>query len=150
MYNELVMDHMLNPRNVGELADADGAGEARSASCGDVMKLYLAIDDGVITDVRFQTYGCGAAIASSSIATELIRGKTLDEAWYLSTHDVVNALGGLPEAKEHCSVLAEDAIRAAINDYLARNGLPARETAAGTCSDCCRHDDGSCPGPEKR
>ncbi len=139
MYNEIVMDHMLNPRNVGELADADGVGEAKSASCGDVMKLYLAIDDGVITDVRFQTYGCGAAIASSSIATELIRGKTLEEAWYLSTHDVVNALGGLPEAKEHCSVLAEDAIRAAINDYLVKNGLPALDVAA---------DSG--PGPEKR
>ncbi len=139
MYNEIVMEHMLNPRNVGELADADGVGEAKSASCGDIMKLYLVIDDGIITDVRFQTYGCGAAIASSSIATELIRGKTLEEAWYISTHDVVNALGGLPEAKEHCSVLAEDAIRAAITDYLAKNGLPALDAAAG-----------SDPGPEKR
>jgi len=123
MYNEKVMDHFENPRNHGEIADADGIGEVVSPDCGDVLKLYLVVEDDVIVDVRCQTFGCGAAIAASSMATELIRGKTLEEAWQVSDQDVVRALDGLPPKKEHCSVLAEEAIHLAINDYRVRQGL---------------------------
>ena len=116
-YSEQVMDHFANPRNVGKLDDADGVGEIGNARCGDIMKIYLKIDDDVITDIKFNTFGCGAAVASSSMTTELIKGKTLDEALLLTKEAVVDALGGLPESKLHCSVLAEEAVKAAIADY---------------------------------
>lgn len=116
-YSDKVMDHFMNPRNMGEIEDADGVGEVGNPACGDVMKLYLKIEDDKIVDVKFKTFGCGAAIASSSMTTELIKGKTIDEALKLSNQAVAEALGGLPPAKEHCSVLAEDALKAALEDY---------------------------------
>ena len=127
MYSEQVMDHFMNPRNQRRLENANGIGEVGNAACGDIMKIYLSIVDSVIEDVAFETFGCGAAIASSSMATELIKGKTIDEAWSLSNKAVAQALDGLPPQKIHCSVLAEEAIHAAINDYLRRSGLPERE-----------------------
>lgn len=142
MYTEKVMEHIANPQNVGELTDADGVGEVGSPACGDIMKIYLKIEDDRITDVRFQTFGCGAAIASSSMATAMIRGKSLSEAWALSNADVVDALGGLPPVKVHCSVLARDAIRAAINDYRTRQGL----ASWGTPSTGCGCGEGGCCG----
>jgi nitrogen fixation NifU-like protein len=123
MYNETVMDHFTNPRNVGVLEDADVVAETSSSECGDITKIYLKIRDNRIVDIKFQTLGCAAAIASSSMATELIKGKTLEEAWALTNADVADALGGLPEPKLHCSVLAEDAIRKAINQYRTEQGL---------------------------
>ena len=117
LYSEKVMDHFTNPRNVGKIDDADGIGEVGNARCGDIMKIYLKIDNGVITDVKFNTFGCGSAIASSSMATELIKGKPLEEALTLTNKAVAEALDGLPAHKMHCSVLAEEAIRAAIKDY---------------------------------
>ncbi|MBP8625936.1 MAG: Fe-S cluster assembly scaffold protein NifU [Syntrophorhabdaceae bacterium] len=117
-YNDTVMDHFLNPRNMGEIENADAVAEVGNNVCGDTMKIYLKIEDNRIVDVKFKTFGCGAAIASSSITTELIKGKTIDEALKLTNKQVMEALGGLPPAKEHCSVLAEDALRAAIEDYL--------------------------------
>ena len=117
MYNEKVMDHFQNPRNMREIDQADGVGEVVSSHCGDMTRIYLQIEDDIIQDVSFKTFGCGAAIASASMATELIKGKTLDEALALTNMQVVDALGGLPEAKIHCSVLAEESIRAAIEDY---------------------------------
>ena len=123
MYNENVMDHFEHPRNVGEMEDATVVVDVESSECGDRTRLYLKIEDDVIVDVSFKTLGCAAAIASSSMATELIKGKTLEEAWNLTNHDVVDALGGLPEPKVHCSVLAEDAIRMAINLYRTDQGL---------------------------
>jgi nitrogen fixation NifU-like protein len=122
-FTEKVMDHFENPRNVGVLEDADAVAEVGSKECGDTTTLYLKIRDNRIVDVRFRTLGCAAAIASSSMATELIRGKTLEEAWALTNTDVVEALGGLPEPKIHCSVLAEGAIREAINNYRRSQGL---------------------------
>lgn len=134
MYTEKVMEEFTNPQFVGEIADADGVGEVGSPSCGDIMRIYLKVEDDRIVDARFQTFGCAAAIASSSMATRMIRGMTLAEAWDLSNATVVAALGGLPEAKVHCSVLARDAIRAAINDYRTRRGLPPWETRpCGSC-----------------
>jgi nitrogen fixation NifU-like protein len=127
MYSEQVMDHFTNPRNQSRLENANGIGEVGNASCGDIMKIYLYVKDSIIESVGFETFGCGAAIASSSIATELIKGKTIDEAWALTNKAVVQALEGLPPQKIHCSVLAEEAIHAAINDYLTRSGLPPRE-----------------------
>jgi len=121
-YSDKVMDHFMNPRNMGEIEDADGVGEVGNPSFGDVMKLYLKIQDDKIVDVKFKTFGCGAAIASSSMTTELIKGKTIDEALKLSNQAVAEALGGLPPAKEHCSVLAEDALKAAIEDYRKKKG----------------------------
>ncbi|MDG6255996.1 MAG: Fe-S cluster assembly scaffold protein NifU [Methanomicrobiaceae archaeon] len=123
MYNETVMDHFTNPRNVGVIEDADVVAETSSPGCGDITKIYLKIRDNRIADVKFQTLGCAAAIASSSMATELVKGKTLEEAWKLTRKDVADALGGLPEPKLHCSVLAEDAIRRAINQYRIDRGL---------------------------
>lgn len=123
MYNETVMDHFANPRNVGVLEDASVVAETASPECGDLTRIYLKIEDNRIVDIRFQTLGCAAAIASSSMATEMVRGKTLEEAWELTKNDVVDALGGLPEPKIHCSVLAEDAIRTAINRYRMDRGL---------------------------
>jgi nitrogen fixation NifU-like protein len=111
------MDHFMNPRNVGTIEDADGVGEVGNAKCGDIMKIYLKISDDTISDVKFNTFGCGSAIASSSIATEMIKGKPIAEALALSNKDVVDALGGLPPEKIHCSVLAEEAVKLAIEDY---------------------------------
>jgi nitrogen fixation NifU-like protein len=123
IYTEKVMDHFQNPRNVGEIEDANGVGEVGNAKCGDIMKIYLKVEDNIIKDVKFKTFGCGSAIASSSMATELIKGKTIDEAWGLTNKAVAEALDGLPPVKMHCSVLAEEAIHKAINDYRASNGL---------------------------
>lgn len=123
LYSEKVMDHFRNPRNVGKLDDADGIGEVGNARCGDIMKMYIKVKDGVITDVKFNTFGCGSAIASSSMATELIKGKPIEQALELTNKAVVEALDGLPAHKLHCSVLAEQAIRAAIKDYYDKNGI---------------------------
>lgn len=119
-YSDMVMEHFTNPRNVGELEDADGVGEIGNAKCGDIMKMYIKVKDNIITDVRFKTFGCGAAIATSSMATEMVKGKTLEEALRISNKAVTEALDGLPPAKMHCSVLAEEAVHAAIADYKAR------------------------------
>jgi nitrogen fixation NifU-like protein len=123
MYSEKVMDHFSNPRNVGELPDADGIGQVGNPKCGDIMKIYLKIDNNVITDARFKTFGCGAAVATSSMATELVKGKTVEEALRLSNKAVAEALDGLPPQKMHCSVLAEEGIKAAIEDYYAKQGV---------------------------
>ena len=118
LYTDTVMDHFMHPRNVGEIADADGVGQVGNAKCGDIMKMYLKIKDGVIEDVKFETFGCGSAIASSSMATEMIKGKTIDEALAVTNRQVVEALGGLPAHKLHCSVLAEESIKSAIKNDL--------------------------------
>lgn len=132
LYNEKVMDHFLNPRNLGDISDADGVGEVGAAACGDIMKISLKIKDGRIEDARFKTFGCGSAIASSSMATELIKGRTVEEAMSFSNQEVVNALGGLPPVKIHCSVLAEEALKAALEDYLKKHPekAPKSPTAA--------------------
>ncbi|MFR0910415.1 Fe-S cluster assembly scaffold protein NifU [Eubacterium sp.] len=117
LYSEKVMDHFMNPRNVGKIEDADGIGEVGNAKCGDIMKIYIKVDNDIITDVKFNTFGCGSAIASSSMATELIKGKPVSEALELTNKAVAEALDGLPAYKMHCSVLAEEAIKAAIDDY---------------------------------
>ena len=121
MYSEKVMDHFSNPRNVGEIENADGVGTVGNAKCGDIMKMFLEVEDGVIKDVKFKTFGCGAAIATSSMATEMIKGKTLKEALKLTNKAVADALDGLPEVKMHCSLLAEEAVKAAIDDYLKKH-----------------------------
>ena len=123
LYSEKVMDHFRNPRNVGTIENADGVGEVGNAKCGDIMKIYLKIRDGVIEDVKFETFGCGSAIASSSMATELIKGKPVSEAIALTNKAVAEALDGLPAHKLHCSVLAEEAIKAALKDYYDRQGI---------------------------
>ena len=123
LYSDKVMDHFQNPRNVGKLDDADGIGEVGNAKCGDIMRMYIKVKDGVITDCKFNTFGCGSAIATSSMATELIKGKPLSEALELSNQAVVEALDGLPPHKIHCSVLAEEAVRAAVKDYYDKNGI---------------------------
>ena len=123
LYSEKVMDHFTNPRNVGKLDDADGIGEVGNARCGDIMKIYIKVKDGIITDVKFNTFGCGSAIASSSMATEMIKGKPISEALTLTNKAVAEALDGLPAHKMHCSVLAEEAVRAAIKDYYDKNGI---------------------------
>ena len=117
LYSEKVMDHFMNPRNVGKIDDADGVGEVGNAKCGDIMKIYIKVDNNIITDVKFNTFGCGSAIASSSMATEMIKGKSLDDALEITNKAVAEALDGLPAHKIHCSVLAEEAIKAAIDDY---------------------------------
>lgn len=117
LYSEKVMDHFMNPRNVGKIDDADGVGKVGNAKCGDIMKIYIKVDNNIITDVKFNTFGCGSAIASSSMATEMIKGKSLDDALELTNKAVAEALDGLPAHKMHCSVLAEEAIKAAIDDY---------------------------------
>ncbi|MCH5138392.1 Fe-S cluster assembly scaffold protein NifU [Clostridiaceae bacterium UIB06] len=127
MYSEKVMDHFRNPRNVGEIEDANGIGEVGNPKCGDIMKIYLKVEDNIIKDVKFKTFGCGSAIASSSMATELIKGKTVEQAWELSNKAVAEALDGLPPVKMHCSVLAEEAIHKAINEYRISQGLEAWE-----------------------
>ncbi len=131
MYGDKVMDHFENPRNQGTIEDADGTGEVGNPQCGDIMKIYLKIKEDIIEDVKFQTFGCAAAIASSSMATEMIKGKTVREAWDLSNKAVAEALEGLPPQKLHCSVLAEDAIHKAINDYRTKNGLEPWEETGG-------------------
>ena len=143
LYSETVMDHFRNPRNVGVIEDADGVGEVGNAKCGDIMKMYLKVDDGVITDVKFNTFGCGSAIATSSMATEMIKGKTIEEALTLSNKAVVEALDGLPANKIHCSVLAEQAVKAAVKDYYDRNGIAYDHEAlcSGDCA-ACGHDHG--------
>lgn len=118
MYSEKVMDHFSNPRNVGEISDANGVGTVGNAKCGDIMKMYLKVENGVIVDVKFKTFGCGAAIATSSMATEMVKGKTLEEALKLTNKAVAEALDGLPPVKMHCSLLAEEAIHAAVEDYM--------------------------------
>ena len=142
MYSEKVMDHFANPRNVGELADANAIGEVGNAKCGDIMKIYMKIEDNIIKEVTFKTFGCGAAVATSSMATEMVKGKTIEDALKLTNKAVMEALDGLPPAKVHCSVLAEEAINAAIFDYYKRQGIepPVEVKCSGCCSECHRHD----------
>ncbi len=123
MYTKKVMDHFTNPRNMGELQDADGVGTVGNAKCGDIMRIYLKVEDEVIKDVTFKTFGCGAAVATSSIATELVKGKTIREALKVTNNAVVEALDGLPKAKIHCSLLAEEALHAALWDYSQKHGI---------------------------
>ena len=130
-YTEKVMEHFRNPRNMGEIADADGVGEVGNPVCGDIMKIFLKIRDNRIEDIRFQTFGCAAAIATSSMVTELAKGKTLEEAWAITNRDVADSLEGLPPIKMHCSLLAEEGIHKAINDYRKRQGLALWEEKAG-------------------
>ncbi|HTY14086.1 MAG TPA: Fe-S cluster assembly scaffold protein NifU [Methanoregulaceae archaeon] len=137
MYSKTVMDHFMNPRNVGEIENPDGVGEVGNPVCGDIMKIFLKIENDTIVDAKFKTFGCGAAIASSSMATELIKGKSLDEAWEVTNKAVAEALEGLPPIKMHCSVLAEEGIHKAINDYRVKKGLaPWEDKHSHT------HDDG--------
>ena len=140
LYTETVMDHFKNPRNVGSMENADGIGEVGNAKCGDIMKIYLKIENDVITDVKFETFGCGSAIASSSIATEMIKGKSIADTLALTNKEVVEALGGLPTHKLHCSVLAEEAIKSAIKDYYDKNGISYNKNLFPDCEHCesCR------------
>ena len=142
MYSEKVMDHFANPRNVGELENANAIGEVGNAKCGDIMKIYMNIEDNIIKEVSFKTFGCGAAVATSSMATEMVKGKTIEEALKLTNKAVMEALDGLPPAKVHCSVLAEEAINAAIYDYYKRQGVepPMEIKCSGCCADCHKHD----------
>ncbi len=141
LYSEKVMDHFRNPRNVGIIEDADGIGEVGNVVCGDIMKIYIKVDNDIITDVKFNTFGCGSAIASSSMATEMIKGKPISEALQLTNKAVAEALDGLPAHKMHCSVLAEEAVQAAVKDYYDKHGI-AYDPAdfPSTCSSC----EGSC------
>ncbi len=142
MYSEKVMDHFTNPRNVGEIPDADAVGEVGNAKCGDIMKIYMKIENDIIVDIKFQTFGCASAIATSSMATELIKGKHIDEALALSNQAVVEALDGLPPVKIHCSVLAEEAIKTALLDYFRKTGRDTTELeklCKGCCSACEHH-----------
>ena len=141
LYSDKVMDHFQHPRNVGKLPDADGVGEVGNAKCGDIMKMYLKIKDDRIEDVKFETFGCGSAIASSSMATELIKGKTIEEALAVTNKQVVDALGGLPAYKLHCSVLAEESIKAAVKNYYVRNNIPYDHSKFPECEHC----EGGCP-----
>lgn len=141
LYTETVMDHFTHPRNVGEIPDADGVGEVGNAKCGDIMKMYLKIKDNRIEDAKFETFGCGSAIASSSMATELIKGKTIEEALAVTNKQVVDALGGLPAYKLHCSVLAEESIKAAVKNYYDRNNIPYDHNKFPDCEHC----EGGCP-----
>lgn len=139
LYSEKVMDHFRNPRNVGVIEDADGVGEVGNPVCGDIMKIYLKIENETVTDVKFETFGCGSAIASSSMATEMIKGKPLSEALTLTNKAVTEALDGLPAHKLHCSVLAEEAIKKAVRDYYERNGIaydPAQFPDCDSCAHC--------------
>ena len=144
LYTETVMDHFMHPRNVGTIENADGIGEVGNAKCGDIMKMYLKIEDDVITDVKFETFGCGSAIASSSMATEMIKGKPLAEALALTNKAVAEALDGLPAHKLHCSVLAEEAIKAAVKDYYDKNGIKYDHSAFSDCESCGHCSDGDC------
>jgi len=144
LYSEKVMDHFTHPRNVGEIPDADAVGEVGNAKCGDIMKIYMKIENDVIVDIKFQTFGCASAIATSSMATELIKGKRVEEALELSNKAVVEALDGLPPVKVHCSVLAEEAVKAAILDYYKKTGRDTTELekqCAVSCAHCDAHGD---------
>ena len=136
LYSEKVMDHFRNPRNVGVIEDADGVGEVGNAKCGDIMKIYLKIKDDVIEDAKFETFGCGSAIASSSMATEMIKGKPVSQAMALTNKAVVEALDGLPAHKVHCSVLAEEAIKKALQDYYERHGIEYDHSQFPDCESC--------------
>ena len=138
LYSEKVLYHFSNPRNVGEIENADGVGEVGNAKCGDIMKMYIKVDDGIISDVKFKTFGCGAAVATSSMATELIKGKSIDDALKLTNKAVVEALDGLPAVKLHCSVLAEQAIKSALADYYTRQGVDPTPIVGeiGECEEC--------------
>lgn len=136
LYSEKVMDHFLHPRNVGVLENADGIGEVGNAKCGDIMKIYLKIGNDIISDVKFETFGCGSAIASSSMATEMIKGKPVSEALQLTNKAVAEALDGLPAHKLHCSVLAEEAIKSALKDYYDKNGIAYDAAQFPNCEDC--------------
>lgn len=136
LYSEKVMDHFRNPRNVGVIENADGIGEVGNAKCGDIMKIYLKIENDIIVDVKFETFGCGSAIASSSMATELIKGKPVSEALTLTNKAVVEALDGLPAHKLHCSVLAEEAIKKALQDYYEKNGIEYDKSKFPNCENC--------------
>ena len=136
LYSEKVMDHFTNPRNVGEIPDADGIGEVGNAKCGDIMKIYLKIKGDIIEDVKFETFGCASAIASSSMATEMIKGKSLSDALEVTNRQVVDALDGLPPHKLHCSVLAEEAIKSAVKDYYDKNGIEYDHSKFPACEDC--------------
>ena len=136
LYSERVMDHFTNPRNVGEIENADGVGTVGNAKCGDIMQMFIKVENDIIVDVKFKTFGCGAAIATSSMATELVKGKSIDDALKLTNAAVVEALEGLPPVKVHCSVLAEEAIKAAIQDYYARNGIEKNIEIPCHCHDC--------------
>ena len=141
LYSEKVMDHFRNPRNVGIIEDADGVGEVGNAKCGDIMKIYLKIENDIIEDVKFETFGCGSAIASSSMATELIKGRSINDAMTLTNKGVAEALDGLPPVKMHCSVLAEEAIKMALKDYYDKNGIAYDCSVFPSCDDCshCHH-----------
>ena len=141
LYSEKVMDHFQNPRNLGKMENADGVGEVGNAKCGDIMRMYIKVADGRIDDVSFITFGCGSAIATSSMATEMIKGQTLEDALTLSNRAVVEALDGLPANKVHCSVLAEQAVKAAIKDYYDKNGIAynAKQLCTGDCHACHAH-----------
>ena len=136
LYSEVVMDHFMNPRNVGIIEDADGVGEVGNAKCGDIMKIYLKIEGDIIVDVKFETFGCGSAIASSSMATAISKGKPIQEAMALTNKAVAEALDGLPAHKLHCSVLAEEAIKGALKDYYDRNGIPYDASQFPDCEHC--------------
>lgn len=136
LYSEKVMDHFKNPRNVGIIENADGIGEVGNAKCGDIMKIYLKIENDIIEDVKFETFGCGSAIASSSMTTELIKGKPVNEALELSNKAVAEALDGLPAHKLHCSVLAEEAIKSAVKDYYDKNGIDYDKSQFPDCEHC--------------
>ena len=136
LYSEKVMDHFMNPRNVGVIEDASGLGEVGNAKCGDIMKIYLKIEDEIIKDVKFETFGCGSAIASSSMATEMILGKSIHEAMALTNKAVAEALDGLPAHKLHCSVLAEEAIKNALKDYFDKNNIPYDKSQFPDCEHC--------------
>ena len=122
MYNDKVMDHFMNPRNVGEIENPDGTSQVGSAACGDIMKMDIKVENGVITDVKFKTYGCGAAVASSSVATEMIKGMTVEEAMKFTNKQLLEEIGGLPSVKIHCSILAEEALQGALQDYMKKHG----------------------------
>lgn len=136
LYSEKVMDHFMHPRNVGVIEDANGVGEVGNAKCGDIMKIYLKIENDIIEDVKFETFGCGSAIASSSMATEMIKGKSIYEAMELTNKAVAEALDGLPAHKLHCSVLAEEAIKNALKDYYDKNNIPYDEKQFPDCEHC--------------
>ena len=136
LYTDTVMDHFMHPRNVGEIKNPSGVGEVGNAKCGDIMKMYLDIENDVIKDVKFETFGCGSAIASSSMATEMIKGRTLEDALALTNQEVVDALGSLPAHKLHCSVLAEEAIKSAVKDYYDKNGIEYDHSKFPECEDC--------------
>ena len=140
LYSEKVMDHFEHPRNVGKMEDASGIGEVGNAKCGDIMRMYIKVENDIITDVKFNTFGCGSAIASSSMATEMIKGKPVSEALELSNKAVIEALDGLPVQKIHCSVLAEEAVKAAVKDYYDKNGIAYDKSKFPACEDCesCR------------